>query len=330
MCTNVKLHPAEDGTVCVGRTMEFPDLIPWSLSVLPAGAAMHASVPNGPKAWTSAHAVIGICGFGNGQWLVDGMNTAGVSAHALYMLGFCQYAEASKEATNMAAVDVISFLLGTCGSVAEVREAMASATVVPFDPGMGFAPPLHFGVYDAEESIVIEFRPEGISIVDNPVGVMTNPPYFDWHLLNLRQYVGLSPSNPSFSFEGHDVGPLGQGGGLRGLPGDYTPPSRFVRAFAFREFIDVPTDAADAESAALHILNAFDIPAGIIRESLPDGKVVDEVTAWATIANLTGRRYAYRSIGDPTVYVIDFDDTDLTTARTAPLGAKASFARSSL
>lgn len=330
MCTNVQLRPADDGTVCVARTMEFPNLIPWSLSVLPADASLHASVPDRPATWTSTHAVVGICAFGNGQWLIDGMNTAGLSAHGLYMEGFCHYASPAEDASNLAAVDLIAFLLGTCASLDEVRSAMASSTVVSFDPGMGFAPPLHFGIYDPTGAIVIEFRPEGPSIVDNPVGVMTNSPYLDWHLLNLRQYVGLSPSNPSFDFDGATFGPLGQGGGLRGLPGDYTPPARFVRAFAIRQFMDAAKDSNAAELAALHVLNSFDIPAGIIREPLPGGKVVDEVTVWSTIANLTGQRYAYRSIDDPTVYVIDLASTDLTTARTAPIGAAGGFTPSGI
>ena len=330
MCTNVKLRPAEDGTVCVARTMEFPNLIPWSLAVLPAGASLQSHVPDGPKAWTSTHAVVGICAFGEAQWVIDGMNSAGVSAHGLYMQGFCHYADPATEASNLAAVDLIAYLLGTCGSVSEVRAAMAAVTVVPFDPGMGFAPPLHFSVFDTAESIVIEFRPEGVSIVDNPIHVMTNPPYFDWHLLNLRQYIGLSPSNPSFTFDGRDIEPLGQGGGLRGLPGDYTPPARLVRAFAIREFMDTPKDASAAEMAALHILNSFDIPSGIIRESLPGGKVVDEITAWSTIANLSNGRYLYRSIDNPVVYAIDLSEVDLTKARTARLEAGGGFVGSGL
>ena len=36
MCTNFKHPKATDGTVCVGRTMEFPDVIPWQLGVVAA------------------------------------------------------------------------------------------------------------------------------------------------------------------------------------------------------------------------------------------------------------------------------------------------------
>ena len=66
---------------------------------------------------------------------------------------------------------------------------------------------------------------------DNPLGVMTNSPEFNWHLQNLRQYIGLK-SQPFAPTEWGDV-PLsafGQGSGTMGLPGDFTPPSRFVRA----------------------------------------------------------------------------------------------------
>ena len=37
MCTNFKFKPAADGSVVVGRSMEFPDLLPYSLAVLPRG-----------------------------------------------------------------------------------------------------------------------------------------------------------------------------------------------------------------------------------------------------------------------------------------------------
>ena len=32
---------------------------------------------------------------------------------------------------------------------------------------------------------------EGLKIYNNPLGVMTNSPEFNWHLQNLRQYIGL-------------------------------------------------------------------------------------------------------------------------------------------
>lgn len=40
----------------------------------------------------------------------------------------------------------------------------------------------------------------------------------DWHLTNLRQYTGLTASNPTTTIDGFTMEPLGQGSGLRGLP----------------------------------------------------------------------------------------------------------------
>ncbi len=37
MCTTFTLQPAGDGTIVVGRTMEFPDLWPCQIQVLPVG-----------------------------------------------------------------------------------------------------------------------------------------------------------------------------------------------------------------------------------------------------------------------------------------------------
>ena len=113
--------------------------------------------------------------------------------------------------------------------------------------------------------------------------------------------------------------PLGQGGGLRGLPGDYTPPGRFVRALVQVALADEAPDSAAAEMSTLHILNSFDINSGLIREIGPTGQPSDEVTVWSTIANLTGGRWSYRLRNDPTIYVLDVATTDFTSSRSQPL-----------
>ncbi len=324
MCTNFKLKPAADGTVVVGRTMEFPDLIPWEVQVVAAGLTRtSAGVKNG-IAWTPQCGILGMGAWGDGL-LADGMNTEGLSAHALYMAGFCDYAEPTGAGNDIGEMDVIAYLLGTCKNVAEAKAAAAGMNVVGVDPGLGFNPPLHFLLHDATGSVAIEFRPEGVSIVDNPTGVGTNGPFLDWHITNLRNYVGISAVNPVTTVGDSTLHPLGQGGGLRGLPGDYTPPSRFVRAAALMLLIDEPADAASAESACLHVINSFDIPAGIITEEFKPGQVVDEVTSWVTVCNLTDRRYGYRTIGDPVPYVVDLTTTDFSTSRRTPVPGAARF-----
>lgn len=324
MCTNFKIKPSKDGTVVVGRTMEFPDVIPWEVQVVAAGVPRaSAGVKNG-LAWTPQYGVVGMGAIGDGL-LADGMNTEGLSAHALYMSGFCDYAAPAGTGNDISEMDVIAYLLGTCKNVAEAKSAAANLNVVGVDPGVGFVPPLHFLLHDATASIAIEFRPEGMSIVDNPTGVGTNPPFLDWHVTNLRNYVGVSSVNPTTTVHDTVLHPLGQGGGLLGLPGDYTPPSRFVRAAALMLLIDQPADAASAEAACLHVLNSFDIPAGLISEEFKPGQMVPEVTSWVTVCNLTDRRYGYRTIGDPVPYVVDLTTTDFSTSRRTPVPGAARF-----
>ncbi|NQU38246.1 MAG: linear amide C-N hydrolase, partial [Actinobacteria bacterium] len=275
--------------------------------------------PTGKK-WTATYGVVGMCAFGKAQWLTDGMNTEGVSAHFLYMQNYCTYQEPKDDDTDVSEIDLIAYLLGTCKSLDEVKAAMADINVYGFDPGMGFAPPAHLLMHDAEGSLAIEFHPEGHVVVDNPVGVGTNPPYLPWHLTNLNNYIGMTAAVPGPEMvEGIKLTAVGQGAGYRGIPGDWTPPARFVRAFTMVASSYQAQDGNDAEMATLHILNNFDIPAGLIQEAGPDGKPVDEITDYLTISNLTGKRYVYRTHGDSTVRVVDLSSTDFSSTRVIPI-----------
>ena len=74
-----------------------------------------------------------------------------------------------------------------------------------------------------------------MNFYDNPLGVLTNSPGLEWHWTNLNNYINLQPG----TLPEHNFGPLepksfGHGSGLLGLPGDFTPPSRFVRATFFQ------------------------------------------------------------------------------------------------
>ncbi len=100
---------------------------------------------------------------------------------------------------------------------------------------------------------------------DNPLGVMTNSPEFNWHLQNLRQYIGLK-SQPFAPTEWGDV-PLsafGQGSGTMGLPGDFTPPSRFVRAAYGKQNIQGIENEEEGISAIFHILSNCEVPKGSV------------------------------------------------------------------
>jgi len=70
---------------------------------------------------------------------------------------------------------------------------------------------------------------------ENVPGVLTNAPTFDWHEINLRHFVNLKAMSARPIRVGASVlSPIGSGSGLLGIPGDWTPPYRFVRIAAMR------------------------------------------------------------------------------------------------
>lgn len=320
MCTNFKYPKATDGTVCVGRTMEFPDELPWQMGVL---ASNHAGksmvVPNG-KAWQAKYGVVGFSGFGNPQWYADGMNNAGLSAHALYMPAHCTYYTPKGDGTDIGALDVIGFVLGTCASTAEAKAALATINVVNKMPQeIPITLPLHFIFHDKDSCVVAEFHSEGMRIVDNPVQVATNSPYLDWHLTNVANYLSLSPENPApVDIGGTTFAAFAQGQGFRGLPGDGTSPSRFIRALTAVRFAAVPADRDASELGTIRTLHGFDIVAGDIEEPGAHG-AVPELTMWSTVCNLTANRYLVNVYADPQWFAIDLTTTDFTASRVAAL-----------
>lgn len=311
--------------------MEFPDVLPYSLAVLPTGyqGSATANGATAGKTWTGSYGTVGIAVFDNPGWMVDGLNDKGLSAHLLYMAdGFCSYPNFAGDGSDVSEVDLIAYLLTTCASVEEVKAAIPELTIWGHDPGMGQVPPSHFFVHDATSSIAIEFHPDStVHVVDNPTGVGTNAPYLDWHLLNLQNYVGVSATNPDAqSIDTMTLAPFGQGQGLNVLPGGYTPPDRFVRAAVLTELAFQADTGEQAEQMVGHLLNTFDIVPGTVLEHL-GSKVVSEETTYDLIVNLSDLRFAYRTVSDPTWYCLDLSTVDFTkAARTQAMSFKGGYA----
>ncbi len=339
MCTSFRIA-ATDGTVVVGRTMEFPTDMATRVTVLPVGFRATSVAPGDGiegdddgqgLAWTARYGVVGMDVFGRPQSLTDGTNTQGLYAGLLYMPGFCDYtpADGQDPSVLMSIVDVVAYVLGTCATVSEARSTMAAATVWPWVFGpCGFAPPAHLILHDATgASAVVEWRDGEMVMFDNPIGVACNSPHLDWHLTNLRNYVGLSALNPStVAVDDERLSTMGQGLGMFGLPGDASSPSRFVRATAYTASLRPVATGEQLERTALHVLDDFDIPQGFVRSG--DDPSGDDHTLWSTVTNLSDRRYVLRTYDNPVPQAISLDDIDFTAGvvqAPLPTGAFAPF-----
>jgi choloylglycine hydrolase len=98
---------------------------------------------------------------------------------------------------------------------------------------------------------------------------------------------------------------------MLGLPGDFTPPSRFVRAVAFVNTMVPAKDAADAVSAASVMLNNFDIPKGLVREGTPEDFHLG-YTQWSVIADMSHKIYYYWTMYDRRMRSVDLSKLDFT------------------
>src|SRR5262249_19804198 len=141
-------------------------------------------------------------------------------------------------------------------------------------PQLGAFSPLHFSIHDASgKSIVVEYVGGRMQVYDNVVGVLTNSPVYPWHIENLPNYVNLTAANAApVKLGTATYAGTGKGSGLHGLPGDPTPPSRFVMAAATSFLADRPKDAAAALILAEHLINRVDIPKGLVRDYSAGGK----------------------------------------------------------
>ena len=198
------------------------------------------------------------------------------------------------------------WLLGNFGSVQEVRDAMSSGSFPLVFAGsvLGLVLELHFSVIDKTgDAIVIEYAETGRQVYNNTLGVMTNAPPYDFHMLNLRNYVQLSKFNNEPLVLGPDeFPPTGEGSGLLGMPGDLTPPSRFVRAAVLKGFAKTPKTNTAAVNLAFHVLNSVDIPHGVITK--PILQMFGDFTVWSVAKDLTNNAVYFRDYNDLTVRVV--------------------------
>jgi choloylglycine hydrolase len=308
-CTNITVKP-KDGSVIRARTMEF-GLAPADLIIIPRGAGLAADDGNriGLK-WNAKYGVIGANMVGL-QIVTDGLNEKGLSGGTfMFNNGYAVYPKVAKEDEGkvLASGDVVTYVLTSCASVPEAVEALKNAAVRDcVFKDWGYAPQFHYLFTDATgRCAVIEYTAGGMKVYDNPIGVVTNSPPFDWHQINLSNYIGLSVFNPSpIKVDGVALAEPSQGAGMFGLPGDFGAPSRFVRAVAFEQTMLPVQTAAEGIQQAFHILNLFDIPKGAIREKMPDGTVMSEFTDWTSASDTTNLRFYIRTYANSRIRILD-------------------------
>jgi choloylglycine hydrolase len=315
---------AKDGTILSGRTMEFGVDMKYGIVAVPRGREFVSPAPAAKTglAWKTLYGYVASNVFGIESAVTDGMNEAGLTFSALWYESDTRYQSVGprEQGAALAHMMVGSWILGNFATVGEAATALRKVRVFGLVvPQMGMAPPGHFILYDARGGcIVVEYDAGELRIHENPLGVMTNAPNFPWMMTNLRNYAGMSnEQHKAETYAGVEIRPTGHGSGMFGLPGDITPPSRFVRLAVTTHFADPPEDAAQALNLTQHIVSSLQIVKGMAVDRAPDGHVAaSETTQWATFRDITNRVYYFRTYDNYTLRKIDLKRLDFKGGKT--------------
>src|SRR5690625_384971 len=322
MCTSLLYVDAQNQPY-VGRTLELSMELPYLVSYFPAGTALQSTASGFPALdWTTRHALLGVSmpavvpaagaiPQANELKIIEGMNSAGLcfSVQSYAQAGGPQ-PELDKQQPALSAIDLGTYLLGLCSTVAEVRTALEQLPIVVDKVPIlgGLQTPFHYAVHDhTGASLVIEFDHGVRTVYDNPVGVLTNAPQFSWHLTNLNNYTYLSNVDHSKAqFMDYEAVQPGAGAAKAGLPVTDSSVDRFIRAVYYARFAEKQTQPDKAVQMVAHIMNNFDRPRGIAIDppelgsahlqvaGQPMDRVPTEFTTWTSISDIARRRLYLR------------------------------------
>lgn len=188
----------------------------------------------------------------------DATNECGLSIAALNFPGNAQYHEKSEIKRNIASFEIIPWIMCQCKTTQEAESLLKQTNIINISYNKLYAvTPLHWIISDRQKSITVETTVHGMNIYDNPVGVLTNNPTFEFHMQNLCNYLHLdSQLTQTYLAQKFALTPHSNGTASIGLPGDPSSMSRFIRA-VFNSSYSVCEPHADAELAqCFHVLNS--------------------------------------------------------------------------
>lgn len=315
-CTGITLQ-SKDGATVVARTIDWSGTEMDNIyAIVPRGHDQQSLLPNGSTGglkYTSLYGYVGMA-VQQPEFVVDGTNEAGLSAALFYFPNYGEYKpynEADKD-ISLADFQVVSWILSRFSTIDQVKEAINNVRIINIDPS---ASTVHWRITEPNGRQVVMEIVDGVpNFYENEIGVLTNSPGFEWQLTNLNNYVNLHPGGAGPT----EFGPItlrafGSGSGFLGIPGDFTPPSRFVRASFFKTYSIEQNNAYDTIQQAFHILNNFDVPLGV---QFPVGRAPNNMpsaTQWTVATDLKNMMIYYHTMYNRTVRSIDIKTIDFTT-----------------
>lgn len=259
------------------------------------------------------YAMIGMATVVDGYPLYyEATNEMGLSMAGLNFPKLAHYYRLQPDIDNITPFEFIPWILGRCADTQQAKAALTRLNLVdiPFSAELPLSP-LHWIIADRNSAITVEPTAEGLRVYDNPIGVLTNNPPFDFHLYNLRNYMYVSRDPAENRFSGqYDLTPYSNGMGGIGLPGDFSSASRFIRA-AFVKLNAVSSDSeSESVSQFFHILDSVAMPRGCVRIGNEF-----EITRYSCCCNADKGIYYYTTYGNRHIRAVDMHRIDLDSAK---------------
>lgn len=287
-CTRC-LHAFGDGTVVVGRSMDWMEDPGSEVWCFPRGLQRHGNAGAESLTWKSRYGSVVVSFYGVAS--VDGMNERGLVVNTLY-LAESDYGKPVAGRPNLSIGGWAQYVLD---SYATVVEAVAGLEKEPFtvvapilpngSPGVG-----HLAISDASgDSAIIEYV-DGTLMIHHSrdYTVMTNSPPFD-------QQLAL---NAYWQEIGGDVM----------LPGTARASDRFVRTSYYVNGLPKNLTGTPAIAAVFSVIRNASAPMGV---STP-GKPNVASTIWRTVHDQKTRTVYFDSATSPTIFWMPLENFDFS------------------
>ena len=292
-----------------GRTLDLEYRYKEQVCITPRG--YNFNLKNGNKIKTK-YALIGIATvIKDYPMYYEACNEKGLCMAGLNFPKTCVYNDPLEGKLNITPFELIPYFLGLYKSVKEVKEEIKNLNITNLSYMEGFPlTSLHFMFSDCKESIVVEQTIDGLKVYDNPVGVMTNNPSFDYQIKNLNNYMTLTASYGKNNFANNiKLEPYGVGMGAIGLPGDYSPASRFVKACFIKQNSVCDDDEISSVTQFFHILDSVSFVKGAI---ITQNNRYD-ITTYSCCINASKGIYYYKTYYNNQINRVMLNDSNMNS-----------------
>ena len=299
-CTRV-LYVAKDGTVIVGRSMDWGEDLRFNMWVLPRGMKRDGRGGANTISWKSKYGSVIVSGYDIST--SEGMNEAGLVANLLALVEL-DYGTPPDGAKVISMSTWAQYVLDNHATVAEAVAGLQKENfrVQTVKLHTGRSANMHLAISDATgDSAIFEYI-DGKLVIHHgkQYKVLTNSPTYDQQLAIMEYW--------------QDAGGLS-----KSLPGTSRAADRFVRASFLLGAIPVEASPKyisgspqqkfyyQAAMSVLSVMRSVGTPLGY---SLDDQPWVSS-TVWRTVSDSTNRVFMFDSAMTPATFWVRLDDLDL-------------------